>query len=399
MTNDRIARLLEKYAAQTLSPEERKELMEILASQENEKSVQQLIDNLWENKTLPASASAEQSEIMYSQIRQKINPVRVRQVSRLWKAAAAAIFVLIAGTVLWKTNSHQPQHLLSKSGASVSEQIVPGSDKAILQLADGSSIVLEKNSKGIIAIQGSTHIKALENGHLSYEGSSGSSSAEDPLLYNKIITPRGGQYQVQLPDGSMVWLNAASSLRFPARFTKEERIVELNGEAYFEVRTAMLSDGKTKQPFRVKVNDITVNVLGTHFDIMAYNDEAEKHVTLLEGLVAINDKEGIHPLHPAQQAIIKQNEPILVKDLSDPDSYVAWKNGIISFNNEMIPTIMRQIARWYDVEVQYVGEQPAGHYVGGIRRQSDIKSVLDMLELAGGVHFEIEGKTIKVRKV
>lgn len=399
MNNDRIAYLLKKYAAQALSAEERKELMKMLASPDNEQSIQKHIESLWENADLPAAASVEQSEEMYRQIRQKISPARVRQLSWLWKAAAAAVILLIAGGIYWKIQSSHSHQLLSASDDHKKEQITPGSDKAILQLADGSSIVLEKNSKGIIAIQGNTRIKALENGHLSYEGSTGGSSSEDPLLYNKIITPRGGQYQVQLPDGSMVWLNAASSLRFPARFTATERIVELNGEAYFEVKTAMLADGKSKMPFRVKLNNITVEVLGTHFDIMAYEDEVEKHVTLLEGMVAISDKEGIHPLHPAQQAVIRQNEPLMVKDLSEPDSYVAWKNGIISFNNENIPTIMRQIARWYDVEVQYEGEQPAGHYVGGIRRQSDIKSVLNMLELAGGVHFEIEGKTIKVRKV
>ncbi|MEP7259435.1 MAG: FecR domain-containing protein, partial [Flavitalea sp.] len=234
--------------------------------------------------------------------------------------------------------------------------------------------------------QGALKIIKLDSDQLAYQGSSSIATTTIPA-YNTIATPRGSQFQVILPDGTKAWLNAASSLRFPTAFTGNERIVELDGESYFEVAH------NASMPFRVKLKGgIDIKVLGTHFNVHAYSDEQVK-ATLLEGSISLQSEQGSAILKAGQEASVKKSgELTIVKD-ADIDQAVAWKNGLFDFNKADIGAVMRQIERWYDVEITYQGEIPKKEFVGKFSRDSNISEVLQILELSK-IHFIKEGRKI-----
>jgi len=275
--------------------------------------------------------------------------------------------------------------------------ISPGGDKAVLELADGSKIVLDNASNGELAHQGTTKVVKLDNGQLAYHiGQSGAG----PVSYNTISTPRGGQYQVVLPDGSKVWLNALSSLRFPTAFAGRERKVELNGEAYFEITK------NTSLPFKVGLTpgaadfagheSLEVNVLGTEFDLMAYADEDRQKVTVISGAVSARSGHEQLPLQPNQQAYLdKKYYALNLIDSINVDETIAWKNGRFQFYDASIESIMRQVARWYDVEVSYYGKVNQ-QFSGTIPRNVNLSTLLRILEATGWVHFQIDGKKVTV---
>lgn len=264
-------------------------------------------------------------------------------------------------------------------------KIVPGGNKATLTLSNGHTIILDSAHNGMLASQGGVHIYKSKNGQLVYDVSQYNAGATDELAYNTINTPRGGQYQVILPDGSKVWLNAASSLKFPASFTGKQRTVILDGEAYFEV-----AKDKT-HPFKVNVNNMEVEVLGTHFNIMGYQDEAATATTLLEGSVKITKGNATQMIVPGQQALVQ--ESIRVKNVN-VDEVVEWKNGNFNFAHEKLEGIMRKIARWYDVDIDYEAKTTSATFVGTIPRSQNITEVLKYLELTGLVHFKIKERRI-----
>lgn len=272
--------------------------------------------------------------------------------------------------------------------------MAPGTNKAILTLADGKQIVLDEAKNGNLADQGNTKVIKL-NGQIAYNEfamavPNGKNAA---VAYNTVTTPRGGQYQLILADGSRVWLNAESSLRFPTSFQGKERRVELAGEGYFEI-----AKDATK-PFIVKINTTSeekdeVEVLGTHFNIMAYNDEGIVKTTLLEGSVKINRNNKIAMLKPGQQAKL-QNQSIKVVEDVDTDEAIAWKNGYFQFTSANLQQVMRQIARWYDVDISYEGKIPERKFGGKISRDNNASEVLKVLELSK-VKFRIENRKIIV---
>ncbi|WPU93144.1 FecR family protein [Mucilaginibacter sabulilitoris] len=264
-------------------------------------------------------------------------------------------------------------------------KIVPGGNKAMLTLGNGKVIVLDSAHNGMLASQGGVHVYKSKNGRLVYDVSKYNAQPTDELTYNTISTPRGGQYQVVLPDGSKVWLNAQSSLKFPARFTDKQRSVTLEGEAYFEVAKDKM------HPFKVSVNNTEVVVLGTHFNIMGYNDEDATTTTLLEGSVKIIKGNTQQMIVPGQQAMVKQD--ITVKNVNVNEA-VEWKNGNFNFAHEKLQSIMRKIARWYDVDVDYEGKTTSATFVGTIPRSQNITEVLKYLELTGLVHFKITERRI-----
>jgi ferric-dicitrate binding protein FerR (iron transport regulator) len=253
----------------------------------------------------------------------------------------------------------------------------------LLTLADGSTIVLNDEQNGELASQGNTKVLKL-NGRITYQPSDVGSGK---ILYNTITTPRGGQYQVVLADGSSVWLNAESSLRFPTDFVGKERRVEISGEAYFEV-------AKNKaMPFVVSVNGAEVQVLGTHFNVQAYDDEAALQTTLLEGAVKFVAGNSAVTLKPGQQSQLDKNGDVTVSNEIDTDKIVAWKNGYFLFNGEGLSAITKQLARWYDVEV--TGANKIGDkFYAEIPRATKLSDVLHALELTGKVHFTIEGRKV-----
>jgi transmembrane sensor len=313
---------------------------------------------------------------VFNRLQQEIMPNRriIPMVIR-WSAAAAVVGILVTG------------YLLLQKPPVAEKPILPGGNKAVLTLSDGSTIALDSAVNGAIAQQGSTQIVKLKNGELAYK-------ADDhhPAIvqYNTISTPRGGWYRITLPDGTGVWLNAASSLKYPAAFTGSERQVTLTGEAYFEVAD------DAAQPFSVKANGITVHVLGTHFNINAYDDENAVKATLVTGRVKVTSGDHESILSPGQMAIVNSNQTSINTITTDTDEEIAWKNGLFQFNNTNIAAVMRQISRWYNVSISYEGTITDNSFTGSISRDADITKVLKLLELTGGVHFKVTGQNITV---
>ncbi len=269
--------------------------------------------------------------------------------------------------------------------------IAPGTDKAILILGDGTRIVLDDDKEGIVAGQGKHTIVKAAKGGLIYSVSAPSelSGESGRMEFNTVETPRGGKFHVVLPDGSKVWLNAASSLRFPTRFDSDKRQVELRGEAYFEVAH------DAAHLFEVVTGNQIVHVLGTHFNINAYSDEPTTNTTLLEGSVKISGRQkNISTLlRPGEQA--KLSDDIEIVSVGDVKQAVAWKEGYFEFDESDITTVMRQLGRWYDVSVRYEGEVPLQRFGGEIERSLSLSQVLSILRKTG-VNFRLEGKEVVV---
>jgi len=307
---------------------------------------------------------------------------------RTWFRVAAAVVFLVGGFVLYySVTQHQRQGFVKADGSK--QEGGKGNNKAILTLSDGSTISLETAEKGKLTQEGNTEISKPTEGQLSYN-----SLNEKPteVVFNSIVTPRGGQYQLTLSDGSKVWLNAASSLRFPASFTGKERKVALTGEAYFEVAK------NASIPFKVSVSGkAEVEVLGTHFNVNAYSDEAAVNTTLLEGSVKV-----IVPatresriIAPGEQAQLHDNGQININKNANMERAMAWKNGTFNFSNEDFAMVFRQLSRWYDVDVVIKGELPKRHFTGEIPRSLALEEVLKLLE-KNNVSCILEGKKLIV---
>ena len=314
-----------------------------------------------------------------------------------WVAyAAAVVLVIVVGMVVAPVKKKPAPAVVMAPKQEIVRDIPPGGNKAILTLADGATISLDDCKKGDIARDGNARIvKGGDSGTLIYHAVAGN---QQDMAYNTITTPRGGQYQLTLSDGSKVWLNAFSSLHFPTTFNGKERAVELTGEGYFEVAK------NTTMPFSITVNGVTVHVLGTHFNINAYRDEPVVRATLIEGAVKVEVAGQAVLLRPGQQAVTTGQRAVeggadqwlKLDPAADLEEVMAWKQGIFNFKNLDIESIMRQISRWYDVEVVYEGgKKPEGHFSGMISRNTPALTVLKMLEY-GGVRFTIESKKIVI---
>lgn len=314
-------------------------------------------------------------------------------VSKNWykvAAVASVILLLFVGMYFFKPARSKE---IAKNIAPVKplkNDVAPGGNKAILTLADGSTIVLDSLENGSVAQQGNSKIIKLNDGKLAYEVARGGKQKTQKVAYNTVSTPRGGQYQLTLSDGSQVWLNAASSITFPTAFTGNKREVSITGEAYFEVAHNAL------MPFDVKVGNIKVKVLGTHFNVNAYDDEDAIKTTLLQGSVKVSKGNEDILIVPGEQARVnKASAKITVKKNIDLEEVVAWKNGLFQFDQAGIKTIMRQIARWYDIDVEFEDGLPDKKYDGKIYRNVNASQVLKILE-EGGIHFKIENKKVIV---
>ncbi|WP_342332836.1 FecR domain-containing protein [Pedobacter sp. FW305-3-2-15-E-R2A2] len=303
---------------------------------------------------------------------------------KLWPyiaAAASVVLVVGIGLYFFKTPSADP----IKAPQQYSNDVPAGSNKAYLTLASGKKILLTSATNGMLAEEGGVKITKTADGQLVY--TIADEGKKSTGKYNRIETPIGGQYELQLPDGTRVWLNAASSLKYPASFyALKQRSVELIGEAYFEV-----AKDKTK-PFLVKSKGQEVEVLGTHFDVNAYPDEQSIKTTLMEGSVKLN---GQLTLKPGEQSVLSDGK-FNVKEVNAIDA-ADWKNGEFVFNNEPLTSIMKKVARWYGVEIVYtndLGKVPT--FSGSVSRSENISSVLNMLAETSNVRFAIAGKQIRV---
>lgn len=384
-----LRELFFRFLENRCSKEEVKMLMEYAANEEYRGQLTALMEE--------ADMEEEQAdELLYAKHKTVIDeiasritlpPVTEAKTRRLWyyyAAAAMAGLLLSVGAWYWYTQHFKAQKLLAANSSQTPEQ-APGNKKTILVLANGASIALDSASDGLLASQGSTSVIKAPGGKLIYDAGVGQPAV---TLYNSIVTPRGEQFQVTLPDGTKVWLNAASSLRFPTAFAGNTRQITLTGEAYFEVAE------NVSQPFIVAVNDMQVTVLGTHFNIMAYKEEAAINTTLFEGAVKVTKGNAVTLLQPGQQARATPNGNIRLVPTADLNAALAWKNQLFWFDNDDIQTVMRQVSRAYDIDVIIEGDIRR-HFTGSVPRSIHVSTVLNVLQQTGGFHFAInQGKII-----
>lgn len=377
------------------SPQEVDQIVSWLAAHENRSSSENLIRRLMA-KPIKADEINEdvrgRLEKRLQDILQSKTPVFVIEQKSLvrryrwWAAASAIIIFLGTGAYFWLQPKGKIQQIAETK---ILNDAFPGKSGAILTLSDGQQIELDNLGNGIIATQGNMEIR-MKDGRVVYN----EKEAATPVVaisYNTVTTPRGRQYQIVLPDGTNVWLNAASSLTYPTAFIGKERKIEITGEAYLEVAK------NTDMPFKVKVNDATeVEVLGTHFNVNAYKDEVSINITLLEGTVKVSLNNKTRLLKPGQQAQIT-GELNVVQGI-DLKQVVAWKEGRFEFGERTdLKNIMRQISRWYDVDVEF-RENFDQSFGGSISRHVNISKVLEKLEMTGRVHFTINGRKVIVSK-
>ncbi len=397
-----IADLLTRHRQNTISEDQRMELERWISQNQHifeELSGDQILEELKQDylSTRRILVAAKKKIAEVSPFQQPHTVFSERPVYRMfrsrWYVVAAAVILLIGSGILLLLNrqhtSETPQAITATN-----PDILPGGNRAVLTLSDGRQVNLDSTAAGVVASQGNSQVKKLSNGQIAYEKDATAGSAEKTLVFNTLTIPRGGQYALVLPDGSRVWLNASSSITFPTSFVGPERTVKITGEVFFDV----VKNGE--HPFHVTLGNADVKVLGTEFNVNAYPDEPEIKTTLLSGAVEVGNAGQRVRLYPGQQAqeLVSTSEPKIkvVKDV-DVEEVVSWKNGIISFKDADIKSIMRKVARWYDVEVEYQGEIPERIFVGGISRSANLSQILKVLALSK-IHFElVDGKKIIVK--
>ncbi|MEO6733937.1 MAG: FecR domain-containing protein [Ferruginibacter sp.] len=385
---ENILVLIEKYHTGTATIEEISRLNEWYHSFNDSEAIlnageddtEQQLANRIKVRVIDTIRKSEKSAINYSR----------------WQipaAAAAAILIIlsIGGYFRFSPAPVKSAIVITKPvEKKINTDIAPGGNKAVLTLADGSAIVLDSAANGTISSQGKIKVQKLDNGLLAYSIDGRQVAENDEAFFNTIYTPRGGQYQVTLADGTRVWLNAASSIRFPVMFTGTERRVEITGEAYFEVAK------NRSMPFIVNASSSEIEVLGTHFNVNAYDDESLTKTTLLEGSVKVKKDSYSKLLVPGQQVQMNKRGELKVLNGADLEEVVAWKDGLFIMKRADIGSVMRQIARWYDVEIVYQGAIPAGRISGDMPRNMNLSKMLKVMELIG-VHFIIEGNKVIVK--
>jgi transmembrane sensor len=364
-----ILTLLSAHLEGTIGASEKEELEQwVLESEEHRVFFQEINDPEKVMTALRKMESYDEGRI-WERIRKKRERTPVFRMR--WIRYAAIIVLLLgvgAAAYYWSSPRKQP----------LAADVQPGGDKAVLTLGNGQRIFLDSVPSGTIASQGNVSVDK-GNGALAYNGHAST------VFYNTLTTPRGGQYKLQLPDGTRVWLDAASSITYPTAFTGKERRVRLIGQAYLEVAH------NAAQPFVAETEGMEIRDIGTAFNINAYKDEPLSRITLVEGSVSV---EG-HVLQPGQQFQGSASGGTVVNQ-ADMDEALGWKNGRFVFGEKAdIAAIMRQLSRWYNVDVRYEGQVQA-HFGGSISRQVNVSRVLEKLEMTGEVKFRVEGKTIIV---
>jgi len=404
MTNERFTALLAGFVQQTLTNEEITEFLEEASKPIHQEVLEQVLDRDFRAGVHSGIAGDEQAAAAFRTLADTIGIARGTEQEPMntgarpkrislpfqWAAAAAVVLIIAGGAWLLYGKREQGGEGATKGLRLPKNDLLPGSNKAILTLTDGSKIELDTTRAGLLAQQGAMRVVKAENGVLNYQAMEGPGHGKTEMTYNTLTTPRGGQYQLSLPDGSKIWLNAASSIRYPTAFTGSERKVEITGEVYFEVA------GDAMRPFRVTNKGMIVEVLGTHFNINAYEDEPEVRTTLSEGKVRVRHGGNSQLLSPGEQAVLHPSGEIGLEKEIDLEKTMAWKNNQFIFERDELPAILRQLSRWYDVETEYQGPLKPYHFSGVISRARNASEVLQVLQATGNIHFIIEGKKILV---
>ncbi|SDC38114.1 FecR family protein [Niabella drilacis] len=397
LSKERIIYLLDAYTAQKATSQEEEELLEWLQHSQEDVVLKDYVQKLWNGHTLDQTFDQVNWDRIFDTV---ISPggaapaaPRGRRLLMHWRGVAAAVAILaILSTGFYfaffkKDTGPQPVALLHDVKA-------PQTNRATLTLSNGQQVYLDSLTKGALVNQGGVHVLKLADGRIIYKG------AASEVLYNTLTNPRGSKViDMILSDGTHIWLNSGSSIRYPAAFVGNERKVSITGEAYFEVAHDPEKPFKVVLPSFSGVQGGEITVLGTHFNVNAYDDENAIRTTLLEGSVLLNlpSSSPVKPaarLRPGQQARITDN--LVISNNSNLEEVMAWKNDRFDFGEKTdIETLMRQLARWYDIDVHYAGKITA-HFGGSISRQVNVSGVLKLLEATGGAKFRIEGKTVTI---
>ena len=392
--------LLQRYADKTCTEEEKAQLIQLLQHSENDEAVQQLIDRMVkEREPMHVMPDAVAEAVLHTILQTGKTPVisieeNGNRKYKLWLrvAAAASITLFLAvGGWLWLNKAPSNDTVKTEENNSISNDRLPGGNKALLTLDDGSTIVLDSTSNGIVAQQGGATILKKGNGELSYDIANSESAK---VLYNTLSIPRGGQYQLMLPDGSKVWLNSLTSIRYPTTFTGKERRIELSGEAYFEVAK------NTAMPFKVSVDGkAEIEVVGTHFNINSYTDEPTVNTTLLEGSVRVTGLETRESklIVPGEQAQLKKSGQLSINKNAHIEQVMAWKNGVFNFDGADLPIVLRQLSRWYDIDIVYEGPVPQREFGGKMQRDLNLSQTLRILK-TNNVNYRIEKQKLIIMK-
>lgn len=396
MQTNHFQELLDKYLTGRMTEQECQHFSELLNVPEHKDRLAAIIDTELAEHAFDGEPDNNMLAAIQDNLYNKLQEGKERSatlIRYMKRLAVAAVFIMMLSAVAWWLLSKKPAQpeIAQVNKVKKETPLVPGGNRAILKLSDGTEIILDSAGDGTLVQQGQAKVIKLGDGQLSYQ-STDNTSAEP--VYNTISTPRGGQYQLILADGSKVWLNASSSLRYPASFSGKERRVELTGEGYFEVAK------NATMPFHVQVNNMEVEVLGTHFNINSYTDEPAIRTTLLEGSVKTaigpdHNREQSAILKPGEQAVLTADSRLTIHDNIDIDEVMAWKNGLFQFKAADIKTVLRQAERWYDVQFEYKENIPE-RFSGQISRSANADQLLKILELTGKVKFEYKGKTIIV---
>ncbi len=392
ISENRISYLLKVYSDGRAAKEEERELFKWVASRGKEapikKHIEELLSSYNPNDVLPTV----DWERLYKNIIEEKNsgnfqPAILRKITWPRWAAAAAVIITLGTGYYFLTNVHKKQKDLSVTELPNINDIAPPSTvNAVLTLSNGQKIILDSTGNGVLAKQGSVNVIKLANGEIAYRGGS------SEIQYNTLSNPRGSKViNLVLADGSRVWLNTASSLRYPTSFSGNERKVEITGEAYLEVAH------NPAMPFIVSKGNTNIKVLGTHFNVNAYDDESTLNVTLLEGSVSVSAKSDQHPkvIKAGEQAAVNKDGNIEVNYSVDLNDVMAWKNGIFSFKGADMQSLMKEVSRWYDVNVVFEKAIDEKFYAE-VSRNTSVSTLLTMLEATKAVHFKIEGRTINV---
>ena len=396
--DSRLSYLFKQYTENICTAEERNEFIEMVKQEENTSELNSLISNAVNLAAPDHKIDQEKADELFATILNAttdeksddkvIHMLPSKRNKKIWWAAAAIIILVLGGSVYYILNKNTTRQIVQDKPVhtQLKNDAAPGYKGAILTLSNGQQITLDSVGNGMLTAQGSTNI-LKQNGKIVYDKQNISKSE---VLYNTMTTPRGRQYSLILADGTRVWLNAASSITFPTAFTGNERRVQITGEAYFEVAK------NASMPFKVEVGKMEVKVLGTHFNIKAYDDESSIKTTLLEGAVRVTKENLDALLKPGQEAVLDDKTENFKVAKANIQEAVAWKDGLFEFNNAGIRSIMRQLSRWYDVEVVYQGDVADKSFSGVISQNTNLSQVLKMLQLTKEIHFKMEGTKVIV---
>ncbi|MGJ1392419.1 FecR family protein [Sphingobacterium spiritivorum] len=379
LSKEQYIRLYEKYTDGTCSQEELQQL-------ETYQDDFQIVDTPWDNASMGRFEDVK--ERIYKQLKSGINKdSTVRSQRHIWiKWGAVAASFLIIMSVVWMIQ--RDKETIRSESISSKSNIIPGGNKATLILEDGTQVDLENAESGAIINKGRYVAVKVGEGKLEYrDEKTGPTSA---VSYHTLRTPNGGQFQVGLPDGTIAWLNAASSITYPTAFVGTERKVEISGEVYFDVKK------QNSKHFVVKTNDQEITVLGTRFNVFAYPEESFVKTSLVEGKIQLDIKDQQVMLKPGLSSVVNKYTNKIRITSFDPDEVLAWQQGYFNFNSEDIESVMRKISRWYDVEVIYEGDMKGKIFTGALSRFSNVQEILDVMTLTGVVKFKIKGRKIYV---